>query len=104
MRSVEKRAEQLGVKHLSEVRSRRWPGPAPGHRLERSVAGPGRRPLAGSWVDALVIKVRANGRTVNVRTLVAVGVNSDGSREVLGLDMSRDEVDAGRLAVVVVGC
>jgi transposase-like protein len=30
------------------------------------------------WMDALVVKVREGGRTVNVHTLVAVGVNADG--------------------------
>jgi putative transposase len=30
------------------------------------------------WLDALVIKVREAGRTVNVHALVAVGVNADG--------------------------
>jgi hypothetical protein len=33
------------------------------------------------WVDALVIKVREHGRTVNVHALVAVGVNADGGQE-----------------------
>jgi putative transposase len=50
------------------------------------------------WLDALVIKVREGGRTVNVHALVAVGVNADGGREVLGLDIASDEDGAGWLA------
>jgi putative transposase len=50
------------------------------------------------WLDALVIKVREHGRTVNVHALVAVGVNADGGREVLGLDVASDEDGAGWLA------
>jgi transposase-like protein len=50
------------------------------------------------WLDALTIKVREHGRTVNVHALVAVGVNADGGREVLGLDVCSDEDGAGWLA------
>ena len=51
-----------------------------------------------SWVDALTLKVREHGRTVNVHGLIAVGVNGDGQREVLGLDVSSQEDGAGWLA------
>jgi putative transposase len=50
------------------------------------------------WLDALVVKVREHGRTVNVHALVAVGVNADGHREVLGLDVTSEEDGAGWLA------
>ena len=40
------------------------------------------------WMDALTMKVREHGRTVNVHALIAVGVNADGEREVLGLDVA----------------
>ncbi|MEV6849122.1 transposase [Actinoplanes sp. NPDC051411] len=42
---------------------------------------PGLRPYTFVWLDALVIKVREHGRTLNVHTLVAVGVNADVGRE-----------------------
>ncbi|SHK38413.1 Transposase, Mutator family [Pseudonocardia thermophila] len=48
------------------------------------------------WVDALVVKVREDGRVVNA--LVATGVNTDGYREILGLDVASAEDGAGRLA------
>ncbi len=60
------------------------------------------RPLdAGPYTfvaaDALVLKVRENGRVVNVHALVAVGVNADGYREILGLDVTSAEDGAGWL-------
>jgi putative transposase len=39
------------------------------------------------WLDALIIKVREHGRVVNTAALVATGVNADGHREILGLDV-----------------
>src|ERR1700712_2675096 len=58
------------------------------------------RPLdAGPYTflaaDALVLKVREGGRVVNVHALVAVGVNGDGHREILGLQVSSAEDGAG---------
>ena len=47
------------------------------------------RPIEGDWpylwVDATYVKVRQAGRIVSVAVIVAVGVNADGRREVLGL-------------------
>src|SRR5256886_13749179 len=48
-------------------------------------------------MDALTIKVREGGRTVNVHALIAVGVNGDGQCEVLGLDIASQEDGAGWL-------
>jgi transposase-like protein len=47
--------------------------------------------------DALVLKVREGGRVVNVHALVATGVNADGHREVLGLQVTSAEDGAGWL-------
>ncbi len=52
-------------------------------------------PYTYVWADALTIKVREGGRVVNVACLLAVGVNADGHREILGLELST----AGRCAV-----
>ena len=47
------------------------------------------RPLEGDrpyvWLDATYVKVRRNHRIVSVAAIVAVGVNTDGRREVLGI-------------------
>jgi putative transposase len=48
--------------------------------------------------DALVLTVRENARVVNVHCLVATGVNADGYREILGLQVTSGEDGAGRLA------
>jgi putative transposase len=55
------------------------------------------RPLEGDWpylwIDATYLKVRQNGRIVSVAVIVAVGVNTDGRREVLGLDIGPSEAE-----------
>jgi transposase-like protein len=61
------------------------------------------RPLdAGPYTfvaaDALMLKVREGGRVVNVAVLVATGVNADGHREILGLQVNTGETGAGWLA------
>lgn len=38
------------------------------------------------WIDATYLKVRRGGRIVSVAVILAVGVNTDGRREVLGLE------------------
>ncbi len=55
-------------------------------------------PYSFVWVDALTQKVREGGRIVNVHALIAVGVNADGHREILGLDVATAEDGAGWLA------
>jgi transposase-like protein len=53
------------------------------------------RPIEGDWpylwIDATYVKVRSNGRIVSVAVIIAVGVNSDGRREVLGMDIGPSE-------------
>ena len=61
------------------------------------------RPLDGGpypylWLDALTQKVREDGRIVNVSVAVATGVNREGKREVLGIDVGTSEDDAFWLA------
>lgn len=55
------------------------------------------RPIEGDWpylwIDATYVKVRQNGRIVSVAVIVAVGVNSDGRREVLGMDIGLSEAE-----------
>ena len=61
------------------------------------------RPLDGGpypylWLDALTQKVREDGRIVNVSVAVATGVNREGKREVLGIDVGTSEDGAFWLA------
>jgi putative transposase len=55
------------------------------------------RPIEGDWpyiwLDATYLKVRRGGRIVSVAVAVAVGVNGDGRREVLGLDICPSEAE-----------
>jgi len=55
------------------------------------------RPLEGDWpyvwLDATYLKVRQNGRIVSVAVTIAVGVNSDGRREVLGMAIGASEAE-----------
>jgi transposase-like protein len=50
--------------------------------------------------DALMIKRREGGRVANVAGLVATGVNDEGRREILGLDVVTVEDGAGWLAIL----
>jgi transposase-like protein len=91
-------AAELGVTQLSKSQVS-----AMAKHLDEQVAAFRDRPLdAGPypvvWVDALTQKVRENGRVVNVHALVAVGVNGDGTREILGIDVASAEDGAGWLA------
>ena len=61
------------------------------------------RPLDGGpypyvWLDGLTQKVREGGRIVNVCVVVATGVNAEGQRETLGLDVGASEDGAFWLA------
>jgi putative transposase len=53
------------------------------------------RPLEGGfpyvWLDATFVKVRDGGRVVSMAVVIAIGVNGDGQREVLGLDVGPSE-------------
>ena len=55
------------------------------------------RPIEGEWpylwIDATYVKVREAGRIVSVAVIVAVGVNADGRREVLGMDIGPSEAE-----------
>jgi putative transposase len=55
-------------------------------------------PYTYIWLDALTQKVREGGRIVNVAVVVATGVNANGNREVLGMDVITTEDGAGWLA------
>ena len=50
------------------------------------------------WLDGLTQKVREGGRIVNVCVVVATGVNAEGQREILGLDVGTSEDGAFWLA------
>ena len=55
------------------------------------------RPIEGDWpyvwIDATYLKVRQAGRVVSVAVTIAVGVNGDGRREVLGMAIGASEAE-----------
>src|SRR6201997_2558200 len=55
------------------------------------------RPLAGEWpylwLDATYLKQREGGRIVSVAAIIAVAVNTDGKREIVGLHIGPSEAE-----------
>ena len=55
------------------------------------------RPLAGDWpylwLDATYLKVRQGGRIVSIAAIIAVAVNTDGRREIIGLGTGPSEAE-----------
>jgi len=94
-RRMEKLVETLGINRLSKSQVS-----VMAKDLDAHVADFRSRPLdAGPYTfvpaEALVLKVREGGRVVNVHALLATGVNADGHREILGLQVSSAEDGAG---------
>jgi transposase-like protein len=52
-------------------------------------------PYTFVWLDALVLRCREAGRIAGVAAVIATGVNADGHREILGLDVLTSEDGAG---------
>jgi transposase-like protein len=99
-RRVEKLVQQLGVERMSKSQVSRL-----AKSLDEIAEDFRTRPLDGApyayvTLDALVVKCREGGRTVNACVVHAVGVNRDGFRESLGLDVVTVEDGAAWLAYV----
>jgi putative transposase len=97
-RRVDGLVKTLGIESVSKSQVSRMAG-----ELDEMVTEFRNRPLdAGPytyvWMDALSQKVREGGRIINVAVVIAVGVNRDGHREILGLDVITTEDGAGWLA------
>jgi transposase-like protein len=99
-RRVEKLVQQLGIDRMSRTQVSRLAS-----TLDQVVEEFRTRPLDGApyayvTLDALQVKCREGGRTVNACVVHAVGVNKDGFRESLGLDVVTSEDGAGWLAYI----
>ncbi|MGH3031633.1 MAG: IS256 family transposase [Gaiellaceae bacterium] len=97
-RRVEKLVRQLGVERMSKSQVSRM-----AKSLDAIVEDFSTRPLEGApypylVLDALVVKCREGGRTVNACVVHAVAVNREGYRESLGLDVVTSEDGAAWLA------
>ncbi len=95
-RRVERLMETLGLSGISKSRVSEIAG-----ELDEAVEAFRQRPLESVypylWLDALEVKSREGGRTVNVTVVVATGVNEVGHREVLGVDVFTSEDGAAWL-------
>lgn len=99
-RRVDKGVQTMGIEGISKSQVSRMAA-----ELDEMVAEFRNRPLDSGpytyvWADALTQKVREGGRIVNVAVVIAVGVNADGHREVLGADLTGTEDGAGWLALL----
>jgi transposase-like protein len=91
-RSVDDLVKALGMEGISKSQVSRLC-----EEIDERVSAFLDRPIEGDWpylwIDATYVKVRQNGRIVSVAVIVAVGVNSDGRREVLGMDIGASEAE-----------
>jgi putative transposase len=99
-RRVEKLVQQLGVERMSKSQVSRLAQSLDGIVEDFRTRPLDAAPYAYVTLDALVIKCREGGRSVNVCVVHAVGVNRDGFRESLGLDVVTAEDGAAWLAFV----
>src|SRR6185312_12200298 len=91
-RSVDELVQAMGMTGISKSQVSRLCG-----EIDDKVAAFLNRPLEGEWpylwLDATYVKVREQGRIVSVAVIVAVAVNSDGRREVLGISIGVSEAE-----------
>jgi putative transposase len=91
-RSVDDLVKALGMTGISKSQVSRLCG-----EIDDKVHAFLGRPLEGEWpyvwLDATYLKVRQNRRIVSVAAIIAVGVNGDGRREVLGLAIGPSEAE-----------
>ena len=90
-RSVDELVRAMGMTGISKSQVSRLCG-----EIDGKIAAFLDRPLEGEWpyvwLDATYVKARRDGHVVSVAVIVAVGVNGDGRREVLGLAKRADRV------------
>src|SRR4051812_23579283 len=91
-RSVDDLVKALGMSGISKSQVSRLC-----EEIDERVRAFLERPIEGDWpylwIDATYVKVRSNGRVVPVAVIMAVGVNADGRREVLGMDIGPSEAE-----------
>lgn len=91
-RSVDDLVKALGLEGVSKSEVSRICA-----ELDGQVAAFRNRPIEGDWpylwIDATYVKTREAGRVVSTAMIIAVGVNTDGRREVLGLATGPSEAE-----------
>jgi putative transposase len=91
-RSVDELVRAMGMTGISKSQVSRLCG-----EIDEKIATFLDRPLEGDWpylwLDATYVKTRRDGRIVSVAVIIAIGVNGDGRREVLGLSIGASEAE-----------
>jgi putative transposase len=91
-RSVDDLVQAMGMSGISKSQVSRLCG-----EIDERVNTFLNRPLEDEWpylwLDATYVKVRQAGRIVSVAVIIAVGVNDDGRREVLGMTVGASEAE-----------
>jgi putative transposase len=91
-RSVDELVQAMGMSGISKSQVSRLCG-----EIDDKVQSFLTRPLEGDWpyvwLDATYVKVRQAGRIVPVAVIIAIGVNNDGRREILGMDIGPSEAE-----------
>jgi putative transposase len=91
-RSVDDLVKAMGMEGVSKSQVSRLCG-----EIDERVDAFLTRPIEGDWpyvwLDAIYIKVRRDHRIVSLAVIVAVGVNADGRREVLGVTTGHSEAE-----------
>jgi transposase-like protein len=91
-RSVDDLVKALGMEGISKSQVSRLCG-----EIDERVQTFLSRPIEGDWpyiwLDATYVKARRDHHIVSVAVIVAVGVNSDGRREVLGMTTGNSEAE-----------
>lgn len=91
-RSVDNLVQAMGASGVSKSQVSRLC-----EEIDERVSAFLERPIEGDWpylwIDATYVKVRQNGRVVPVAVIVAVGANTDGRREVLGMQVGPSEAE-----------
>src|SRR5438105_11565463 len=91
-RSVDDLVKALGMSGVSKSQVSRLCG-----ELDERVGAFLNRQIEGDWpycwTDPTYVKTREAGRIVSVAVIVAVGVNTEGQREVLGLKVGASEAE-----------
>jgi len=91
-RSVDELVKAMGMTGISKSQVSRLCA-----EIDERVGAFLNRPIEGDWpyvwIDATYVKVRASGRIVSVAVIIAVGVNTDGAREILGMAVGPSEAE-----------
>ena len=91
-RSVDDLVQAMGMRGISKSQVSRLCA-----EIDERVQTFLQRPIEGDWpylwIDATYLKVREAGRIVSVAAIIAIGANTDGRREVLGMLVGASEAE-----------